>query len=224
MTLDNLLFTELVFRYDLTKKAIYKDEMIKRLKFCNFDNKSIDCIIELELNIINNRHIHFDENMMDIFSWTNYISNYSKNPNFKLFNLPLDNYAQIDNQEVLNSTLTLGEIAILYADAQMLNEYQEIIDIPQNMKNEIEDFALDKNNCISKLKLIYNGKFDLVYMINNNCYPSREFYILSSRFFRNEAQIVINTKWIGKYGFNLDNKIISYKPYTIDYFNFFELK
>ena len=73
MTLDNLLFTELVFRYDLTKKAIYKDEMVKRLKFCNFDNKSIDCIIELELNIINNRHIHFDENMMDIFSWTNYI-------------------------------------------------------------------------------------------------------------------------------------------------------
>ena len=39
MTLDNLLFTELVFRYDLTKKAIYKDEMVKRLKFCNFDNK-----------------------------------------------------------------------------------------------------------------------------------------------------------------------------------------
>ena len=32
MTLDNLLFTELVFRYDLTKKAIYKDEMVKRLK------------------------------------------------------------------------------------------------------------------------------------------------------------------------------------------------
>ena len=76
-------------------------------------------------------------------------------------------------------------------------------------KKKNMNLNLDKNNCISKLKLIYNGKFDLVYMINNNCYPSREFYILSSRFFRNEAQIVINTKWIGKYGFNLDDTLLN---------------
>lgn len=180
----------------MTKDLLYKNEIVRRLKFCNFDEKCINYIIKLELNIIKKRKLFFDKNMMNLFSWTNYITYYKNDINFKLFNMPLEKYAQVDNHEVLNSTLTLGEIAILYADAQILSEFQDIFDIPQNMKNEINNFAIDKKNCISNLKLIYNGKFDLVYMMDNDCNPGREFYILCSRFFRNEAQIVFNYKWV----------------------------
>lgn len=224
MDLNNILFTELVFKYNLTKDLLYKNEIVRRLKFCNFDEKCINYIIKLELNIIKKRKLFFEKNMMNLFSWTNFITYYKNDINFKLFNMPLEKYAQVDNHEVLNSTLTLGEIAILYADAQILSEFQDIFDIPQNMKNEINNFAIDKKNCISNLKLIYNGKFDLVYMMDNDCYPGREFYILCSRFFRNEAQIVFNYKWFNENFLNSNNEMISFIPYTIDYFRFFEIK
>lgn len=223
MYLDNLLFTDLAIKYNISNNIIYKNEMIRRLKFCNFDNKSINHIIKLELNIIKKRNIYLEKSLIDTFSWINYIPNYNNNIKFKIFNLPLEKYAQIDNHEVLPTTLTLGEIIILYTDAQILNECNNILSIPDNMQQEIKKYAIDKNNCASKLKLIFLGKFDLIHMMVNNCVSSREYYILCSRFFRNEAQIVFNNKWFNKLGLTTTNKIVYYLPYSIDYFNYYEL-
>ena len=222
MNIKNMLFTELAMKYNLTNEIKYKNEMLNRLKFCTFDEKTTDYIINLETNIIKKRKMFFEKNMIDIFSWLNYIPKYRNNADFKLFNMPLENYAQIDSSEVLPSTLSIGEIAILYADARILSEYGNIIDIPQNMLNDINNCAVDKNNCASKLKLIYLGKFDLIHMMVNNCESSREYYILCARFFRNEVQLVINNKWFDKYGIDVDKNIVRFKPYSIEYFNYFE--
>ena len=78
--------------------------------------------------------------------------------------------------------------------------------------------------CVSNLKLIYNAKFDLVYMLNNDTLPSREFALLYSRFFRNEVQIVIKNKWMKKFKFDNIYQRCDFEPYSIDYFKNYELK
>ena len=224
MNLRSMLFTELVSKYLLTEEDIYEEEMRRRLKFCSFDEESIVDIIRLEMKIIKRRNLYSQNSIMDIFSWTNYINNYKNNIDFKLFNMPLENYAQVDNQEVLDTTLSTAELAILYTDGQYLYKHNKDLEIPTNMVNDIKSIAIDKKGCVSNLKLIYNAKFDLVYMLNNDTLPSREFALLCSRFFRNEVQIVIKNKWMKKFKFDNIYQGCDFEPYSIDYFKNYELK
>ena len=130
---EHLLFDEVLFLYiNGDQKALL--EAFDRLKFCDFDEKTIKLIIDTEINIINSRKLSFNPPFMNKFWWLKDKEYYKTN---KL--LPLDNleYCYIKDNENKN-TLTLSELISIYDEAYYLthidknvhpNIYEEAIEI-----------------------------------------------------------------------------------------------
>ena len=63
---EHLLFDEVLYLYiNGDQKALL--EAFDRLKFCDFDEKTIKLIIDTEINIINSRKLSFNPPFMNKF-------------------------------------------------------------------------------------------------------------------------------------------------------------
>ena len=209
---EHLLFDEVLYLYiNGDQKALL--EAFDRLKFCDFDEKTIKLIIDTEINIINSRKLSFNPPFMNKFWWLKDKEYYKTN---KL--LPLDNleYCYIKDNENKN-TLTLSELISIYDEAFYLthidknvhpNIYEEAIEIAK-----YEDY---RSWVVCEIYSRFETMYRMANNINSDVKKISNVYRMH-RFYDNESHIQHNFKW---------NRILDVKnkwrAYSKHYFELFE--
>ena len=220
--LNSFLFSELILQYLLSNDEKIKDEIYRRLKFCNFSDKIIEKIIDFEISIINKIKLSLNGYLCNSFLWINHKEDYINDDNFLLFPLSPEDYALLDTEYISDNVLTISEIIDYYDEARYMIHYREELKIPQNMLDEAKKWGDEKNNKISLLKQIFVARFDLIYKMFYGTLPDRYFLTFAARFMQNELHILTKYKW--EYNFEIYEPIdgCDFEPYTAEYFNFYE--
>lgn len=220
--LNSFLFSELVLQYLLSNDEEIKDEIYRRLKFCNFSDEIIEKIIGFEILIIKKRKLSFPNHLCDSFLWINHRVEYIKDENFLLFPLSPEDYALLDTDYISDNALTISEIIDYYDEARYMLNHAKELKIPKNMLAEAKKWGYEKDKKISLLKQIFVARFDLIYKMFYGTLPDRYFLTFAARFMQNELHILTKYKW--EYNFGIDALIdgCDFEPYTAEYFNFYE--
>ena len=209
---EHLLFDEVLYLYiNGDQKALL--EAFDRLKFCDFDEKTIKLIIDTEINIIISRKLTFNPPFANKFWWLKDKEYYKTN---KL--LPLDNleYCYIKDSENKN-TLTLSELISIYDEAYYLTHIDK--NVHPNIYEEAIKIAKYEDHRSWIVCEIYS-RFETMYRIANNI--NSDIKKISNvyrmhRFYDNESHIQHNFKW--NRILNVKNK---WRAYSKHYFELFE--
>ena len=127
------LFTDLII--ELTKnnldKSLILSELKKRLKFCEFDDKTIEAIIELEQLIVKKRNLNFEKKFVDTFWWLKNRNDFSNSK--RMFNKDISEYFLRYNEyfkqteKIPDNLLTFGELISLMDESTfILMHYKNI--------------------------------------------------------------------------------------------------
>lgn len=209
---EHLLFDEVLYLYiNGDQKALL--EAFDRLKFCDFDEKTIKLIIDTEINIIISRKLTFNPPFANKFWWLKDKEYYKTN---KL--LPLDNleYCYIKDSENKN-TLTLSELISIYDEAYYLTHIDK--NVHPNIYEEAIKITKYEDHRSWIVCEIYS-RFETMYRIANNI--NSDIKKISNiyrmhRFYDNESHIQHNFKW--NRILNVKNK---WRAYSNHYFELFE--
>ena len=205
----HLLFDELLYLY-INGDSDALEEAMERLKFCDFDKRTIKEIIEIEILIIKYRKLKFKPSLFERFWW---LSNKNKYNKEKLLNKNRYNYC-FNYNKITNDTLTLSELISIFDEAYYLVHIAK--DVPSNIYNESFEIAEFEDYRSWIISEIYN-RLELCYRKANNIIKDDNFITDIYRmhtFYDNEFHILINYKW---------NRIADIKnkwmSYTDDYYN-----
>ena len=120
------LFTDLII--ELTKnnldKSLILSELKKRLKFCEFDDKTIEAIIELEQLIVKKRNLNFEKKFVDTFWWLKNRNDFSNSK--RMFNKDISEYFLRYNEyfkqteKIPDNLLTFGELISLMDESTFI--------------------------------------------------------------------------------------------------------
>ncbi len=209
---EHLLLDEIIYLYiNGDKKALI--EVFNRLKFCDFDDKTIKLIIDTEINIIKARQLTFNIPFLNKFWWLKDKKYYENN---KLLPLEKHKYYYLKDREIKN-TLTLSELISIYDEAYYLTHIDN--NVHENIYNEALEIAKYEDyrswvicEIYSRLETLYRLSNDII----NDDKTIKKIHRMH-RFFDNESHIQHNFKW---------NRILDIKnkwrAYSDDYFDIIE--
>lgn len=156
--IPKMLFTELVLAY--TVDSSFYDEIVKRLKFCGFEENVIKQIISLELEILKTTNKTYDTLLVNKKWWLSNLKKYSTN---KLLSLSLEQYSLFYENEMSTNALTNSELVCINDEANF---------VLANSDNFSENIILEAsilNDVSSQKGLQYEFNKRIVF-INKYCY------------------------------------------------------
>lgn len=208
--MEKLLFTELIIEGLKGNQKAYI-EAYNRLKFCGFDEKTIEYIIRSEKEIIKKRKLLFNKPLHNTFWWLNNLENYSSR---KLFDKPQENYFFTSFKNINDNTLSIGELISYYDEAYYICHFCE--NAPINVLKEtisIAKFEDDRSWLVEE----FYSRIELLYRLANNI-DSKNKKITNidtiHAFYDNEVHIIMSYKW--REPLSIPNTWIAY---TDDYYN-----
>lgn len=204
--LRNLLFTELVIALNNEKdKEIFKEEIVRRLTFCGFEESMINNLIEYEEAILEATNKKYDVLLVNKKWWLR--------ENKSILEKPIEYYALYYNGEITQYAFTNSELVSIYDEADFLINYG--IDAYPEIKDEVISFYDD--NSITNLKSEFIHRIAYIYKRELDIPCNDEIYSKAMKFFINESHILF------KYKYNYaDNVDLDWTAYTNDYYKFFE--
>lgn len=209
-TMEKLLFTELIIEALKGNKKAYI-EAYNRLKFCGFDEKTMQCIILSEKMIVQKRKLTFNKPLYKTFWWVNNLENYK---NQSLFNQPYEQYFYTTMSDINENTLSLSELISFYDEAYYISHFYP--NAPVNVLRETMDIAKyeDYRSWIvgefySRIESLYRYANN----INSNNKRITDIHKIHA-FYDNEVHIIMSYKW--RELMNIPN---SWEAYTDDYYN-----
>lgn len=186
--MKDLLFTELILK---GTNESYK-EAYDRLKFCNFDDKTIEYIILSEKSIIKKRNLRFNKKLCDTFWWLN---NFDKYKNKTLFEEPHNKYYFIDFNKINDCTLTLSEIVAIYDEAYYIAHLEK--NVPNIILKETTNISEYEDYRSWLIEEFYN-RIEILYRLANNIDNTNkaitDIYKIHT-FYDNEMHIIMSYKW-----------------------------
>ncbi len=207
--MDKLLFTELIIEGLNGNSAAYI-EAYNRLKFCGFDEKTMEYIIVSEKEIIKKRKLNFETNLCKKFWWVNNLKKYE---NEHLFKLQHEEYYFTDFNSIKNSTLTLSELIAFYDEAYYICHFGN--NVPNNVLRESIEIAKYEDNRSWIVNEFYS-RIELLYRMANNIRATNkmitDIYKIHA-FYDNEVHLIMTHKWR-----DLMNIPTTWEAYTDDYY------
>lgn len=208
--MKKLLFTELIIEVlNGNKEACI--EAYNRLKFCGFDEKTIEQIVLSEKEIIKKRKLVFEKPLYKTFFWVNKLNDLK---NINLFEQPISQYFYTDISHINEKTLSLSELIAYYDEAYYISHFSQ--NVPDNILKETIDIAKyeDDRSWIvgefySRLELLYRIANNI--NINNNTIT--DIHKIHT-FYDNEVHIIMSYKWR-----ELINVPSNWEAYTDDYYD-----
>ncbi len=208
--MEKLLFTELIIEALKGNKEAYF-EAYNRLKFCGFDEKTIQQIILCEKEIIQKRKLTFTKPLHKTFWWVNNLENLNEKT---LFEKPIEQYFFSNMSDINEKTLSLGELISFYDEAYYISHFCQ--NAPSNILKETIQIAKYEDNrswivgeFYSRIELLYR----IANKINNNNNRITDIHKIHA-FYDNEVHIIMSYKWR-----ELMNIPDSWEAYTDDYYN-----
>lgn len=205
MEYKNLLLDDLIIKHIKKNDEKAYQEIIKRLKFCGFNDYTIECIIGYESNIINHGKIR-NKLICD-----NYFLIPYKNSDI-IFSEPSKCIYKLD-ENVFEETLLISELLAIIDEANIisysnkLNEYKN--------KNEIKNLSLENSN--NWLIREYNNRLENICRFANNISNLERKSLFKKNYnilYDNEMQIIMNNRWE-----NLEIRDKLFEPYSEEYFD-----
>ena len=205
MEYKNLLLDDLIIKHIKKNDEKAYQEIIKRLKFCGFNDYTIECIIGYESNIINHGKIR-NKLICD-----NYFLIPYKNSDI-IFSEPSKCIYKLD-ENVFEETLLISELLAIIDEANIisysnkLNEYKN--------KNEIKNLSLENSN--NWLIREYNNRLGNICRFANNISNLERKSLFKKNYnilYDNEMQIIMNNRWE-----NLEIRDKLFEPYSEEYFD-----
>lgn len=205
MEYKNLLLDDLIIKHIKKNDEKAYQEIIKRLKFCGFNDYTIECIIGYESNIINHGKIR-NKLICDNY----YLIPY-KNSDI-IFSEPSKCIYKLD-ENVFEETLLISELLAIIDEANIisysnkLNEYKN--------KNEIKNLSLENSN--NWLIREYNNRLENICRFANNISNLERKSLFKKNYnilYDNEMQIIMNNRWE-----NLEIRDKLFEPYSEEYFD-----
>lgn len=207
--MNKLLFTELIIQ-GLQGNNVAYIEAYNRLKFCNFDEKTIQYIIASESEIIKKRKLNFETNLCKKFWWVNDLQKYE---NTRLFQLPLEEYYFTGFPSIKSSTLTLSELVSFYDEAYYICHFCS--NVPNNILKETIEIA-KYEDYRSWIVSEFYSRIELLYRMTNNIKTTNKAITDIHKihaFYDNEVHLIMTHKWR-----DLMNIPTTWEAYTDDYY------
>lgn len=208
--MKKLLFTELIIEALKGNKEAYI-EAYNRLKFCEFDEKTMRQIMLCEKEIIRKRKLEFKKPLYKTFWWVNNLNDLN---NKNLFEKPIEQYFYTDILHITEKTLSLSELISFYDEAYYISHFSQ--NVPSNILKEtiaIARYEDDRSWIVgefySRLELLYRTANNI--NINNNKITDIN---KIHAFYDNEVHIIMSYKW--RELMNIPN---SWEAYTNDYYD-----
>ena len=208
--MKKLLFTELIIEALKGNENAYI-EAYNRLKFCGFDEKTIQHIMLCEKKIIQKRNLTFDKPIHKIFWWVNKLDNY-KDKN--LFEKPIEQYFFTNMNSINENTLSLGELISFYDEAYYISHFCQ--NVPINVLKEtinIAKYEDDRSWIVGEFYSRIDYLYRLANNINTNNNKITDIHKIHA-FYDNEVHIIMSYKWR-----ELINIPDSWEAYTDDYYD-----
>ena len=205
MEYKNLLLDDLIIKHIKKNDEKAYQEIIKRLKFCGFNDYTIECIIGYESNIINHGKIR-NKLICD-----NYFLIPYKNSNI-IFSEPSKCIYKLD-ENVFEETLLISELLAIIDEANIIS-YSNKINEYKN-KNEIKNLSLENSN--NWLIREYNNRLENICRFANNISNLERKSLFKKNYnilYDNEMQIIMNNRWE-----NLEIRDKLFEPYSEEYFD-----
>lgn len=207
--MKKLLFTELIIE-GLNGNINAYLEAYNRLKFCGFDEKTIEYILISEKEIIKKRNLNFHKPLYQKFWWVHKLKTYE---NHDLFELPKEEYYFTGFSSIKSSTLSLSELISFYDEAYYIYHFRK--DIPNHILKELKEIAQYEddrswmvNEFYSRIELLYR----MANHINSKKKTITDIYKIHA-FYDNEVHIIMSYKWR-----DLMNIPTLWEAYTEDYY------
>ena len=204
--IPKMLFTELVLAY--TVDSSFYDEIVRRLKFCGFEENVIKQIISLELEILKTTNKTYDTLLVNKKWWLSNLKKYSIN---KLLSLSLEQYSLFYENEMSTNALTNSELVCINDEANFVlansDNFSENIILEASILNDVSSQKGLQYEFNKRIVFIYDYYFDIKY--------SKEIFDKAMRFFINESHIVFINKYCYK-----DMGKVKWTPYTREYYNY----
>ncbi len=218
------LFTDLII--ELTKnnldKSLILSELKKRLKFCEFDDKTIEAIIELEQLIVKKRNLNFEKKFVDTFWWLKNRNDFSNSK--RMFNKDISEYFLRYNEyfkqteKIPDNLLTFGELISLMDESTfILMHYKNISKDLFDELNIFKSMNNSFNHVYNEIYFRFMAAFEITH--NSSKFPEN-IADLSYRFYKNEANILFTYKWLKKHGWE-QYKSRKWQSYTYEYFKYY---
>ncbi len=209
---EELLLSELIaiYAYDLENENV-KNEIVNRLIFCGFDEKTIMLIIECEVKIIKKRKLKNMPHLCNSYIWLD--SNNKLVGKRKLFNRPKEFYYVYPDRPVLETSLTLSELMWIYDEAFYIanigKKNSEVI------MSEVREISCHEDSRSWVVGEFYS-RIESIYRYANNINKEYKGIIIDNNIsclYDNELNIIFNEKWRKKLGLRK-----KYKSYTQEYY------
>lgn len=208
--MKRLLFTELIIEALRGNKEAYI-EAYNRLKFCGFDEKTMQYIILSEKLIIQKRNLEFDKPLHKTFWWVNNLENYKDKP---LFKQPYEQYFFKGINNISENTLSLSELISFYDEAYYISHFCQ--NAPTSVLKEAINIARYEDDRSWIVGEFYS-RIELLYRLSNNINLDNnkitDIHKIHA-FYDNEVHIIMSYKW--RELMNIPN---NWEAYTDDYYN-----
>ena len=205
--INKMLFTELVLAYVTTENKEFYNEIVRRLKFCDFEDKMIRELIAYELEILKTTHKTFDDLLINKKWWLADLQKYNKE---KLLPLPLEQYILYYQGEISKNALTNSELVSINDEANFIRANRE------NFQDNIikEAWKLNASESKTNLRDEFIHRIDYIYQRELGIKYNKEIFNKAMRFFINESHII----FINKYSYEHMDQV-SWKPYSNEYYS-----
>lgn len=207
--INKMLFTELVIASADNEDigVVFYNEIIRRLKFCEFEEIMIQELIAYELEILKSTKKRYESLLINKKWWLD-----QENVQ-KVLSLPYEQYLMYYNGEMSEKALTNSEIVSLYDEALFISEYKNNFD--QSIIDECE--ILSKKESEFNLRDQFIHRIDYIYKREMNKNYNLVIFNKAMRFLQNEMHII----FIEKYNYKIKEED-KWIPYTNEYFKKFE--
>lgn len=204
--IDKMLFTELVIGLTQNNdKEIFRQEIIHRLSFCEFEDKMIKYLIEYEQEILKVTNKNYDDYLYNKKYW---LDRFEEK---RILTLPLEKYLMYCDGKMSKNALTNSEIISINDEADFILSSGEEIPVTIfdecTMLTSLDSYANLRDQFIHRIEYIYKREMNIDYSI--------ELFNKAMRFFINESHII----FINKYGY-ADREDLKWQAYTNDYYKF----
>lgn len=212
MMIDELLS---LYVFQENKEAL--DEVYRRLRFCNYDSKTIDFIIDYEIKIIKKRNLIFKDYLFNKYWWLKHITEYRLDDNKKLFNLNRDEYIFAFYNYMSDNILTISELICIFDEAYFIKSFCK--NYPQNVLDEVREIATYEDDRSWIIEEIYSRIETLYRLANDIKNDNKKITDIKKThtLYDNELQILFVNKWRKSFG---DES--NWQPYTDDYYEYLE--
>ena len=161
--------------------------------------------------IIYKRNLKFQKPLHKTFLW---VTNLDKYKDVKLFPLPREKYYLIDINNILNSTLSLGELIFYYDEAYYISHFCD--NAPLNVLKETIEIAQYEDYRSWIVEEFYS-RIELLYRLANNIKKAdkniTDIHKIHT-FYDNEVHIIMSYKWR-----ELINVPSKWEAYTENYYD-----